>query len=192
MLDRAATTDSAPGLRFQPGEIEAFPGGTADYDLVFSNAALHWVEDHETLFARLAAALARHGQLAVQMPAMHDEISHLVAADIFATAPYPGGQRRMAEAPAGAVAERLRDPDVSFRFQRSVSAPDRLSSCLARSRRSGGMGEGDAPRGYSRHLPPDVFERFLAEYRERLLAQLGDERPFLFPFKRILLWGQRA
>ena len=45
---------------------------------------------------------------------------------------------------------------------------------------------------YSRHLPPDLFERFLAEYRERLLARLDDERPFLFPFKRLLLWGTRA
>ena len=45
---------------------------------------------------------------------------------------------------------------------------------------------------YSRHLPPDEFARFLDEYRRRLLERIGNERPFLFPFKRILLWGQRA
>jgi trans-aconitate 2-methyltransferase len=45
---------------------------------------------------------------------------------------------------------------------------------------------------YSRHLPPDLFDRFLAAYRERLLAQLDASRPYLFPFKRILIWGQRS
>jgi hypothetical protein len=37
-----------------------------------------------------------------------------------------------------------------------------------------------------------VFERFLDDYRCLLLERIGSERPFLFPFKRILLWGQRS
>ena len=193
MLDQAATTDSTPGLRFQVGEIEAFPGGTADYDLVFSNAALHWIEDHGALFARLAAALAPHGQLAVQMPAMHDEISHLVAADIFATAPYQaasGGWQKpqpvLSPSAYATLMFRLGFSDPSVRL---IVYPHVLP----------GAGEvvewvkGTLLAEYSRHLPPEVFEQFLVEYRTRLLAELGDDdRPFLFPFKRILLWGQRA
>src|SRR6185503_12845683 len=45
---------------------------------------------------------------------------------------------------------------------------------------------------YARHLPPDLFERFVAEYRARLLPQLDAAQPYFFPFKRILCWGQRA
>jgi len=37
-------------------------------DLVFSNAALHWLDDHDRLFPRLLGMLAPGGQLAVQMP----------------------------------------------------------------------------------------------------------------------------
>jgi trans-aconitate 2-methyltransferase len=37
-------------------------------DLIFSNAALHWLPDHTRLFASLVDALAPHGVLAVQMP----------------------------------------------------------------------------------------------------------------------------
>src|ERR1700750_2866623 len=33
----------------------------AAWDLIFSNAALHWVEDHEALIPRLAEALAPSG-----------------------------------------------------------------------------------------------------------------------------------
>jgi trans-aconitate 2-methyltransferase len=39
------------------------------FDLVFSNAALHWVRDHERVFPRLLNLVGRPGVLAVQMPA---------------------------------------------------------------------------------------------------------------------------
>jgi trans-aconitate 2-methyltransferase len=44
-------------LRLAPGEC---------VDAVFSNAVLHWVGDHDALFARLAAALRPGGRMSVQ------------------------------------------------------------------------------------------------------------------------------
>jgi len=46
-------------------------------DLVFSNAALHWLDGHEQLFPRLLAAVAAGGVLAVQMPDNFAAPSHL-------------------------------------------------------------------------------------------------------------------
>jgi trans-aconitate 2-methyltransferase len=55
------------------------------YDLVFSNAALHWVPDHPALFPRLFSAVAPRGAFAVQMPNNFLAPAHLgmkkVAAD---------------------------------------------------------------------------------------------------------------
>ena len=45
---------------------------------------------------------------------------------------------------------------------------------------------------YKRHRPGDRYDRFVDEYRARLPARLDDARPFFYPFKRILCWGQRA
>jgi len=45
-------------------------------DLIFSNAALHWLDEHVTLFPRLTALLAPGGVLAVQMPSNFSEPSH--------------------------------------------------------------------------------------------------------------------
>ena len=79
------------GLRFARVDIAEFAAAAA-YDLVFSNAALHWLPDHPALFARLTAALASEGQLAVQMPFNFDHPSHTVAA---AVAPLIHGRGRM-------------------------------------------------------------------------------------------------
>ena len=46
--------------------------------LIFSNAALHWLKDHENLFPRLASMLAPGGTLAVQMPHQNNAPSHRV------------------------------------------------------------------------------------------------------------------
>lgn len=45
-------------------------------ELLFSNAALHWLDDHDGLFPRLLDGLAPGGVLAVQMPRNHAEPSH--------------------------------------------------------------------------------------------------------------------
>ena len=51
-------------------------------DLIFSNAALHWLDDHTTLFPQLIGTLAELGALAVQMPYNFSQPSHTLINDI--------------------------------------------------------------------------------------------------------------
>ncbi|MGH7052077.1 MAG: methyltransferase domain-containing protein [Acetobacteraceae bacterium] len=67
MLARARET--APGCRFSAADIAGFVPDPPP-DVIFSNAALHWLADHRRLFPRLVSLLAPGGVLAVQMPAM--------------------------------------------------------------------------------------------------------------------------
>lgn len=53
--------------------------------LIFSNAALHWLGQHEHLLTRLVAALAPGGMLAVQMPRQTGAPSHRFLRDIAAS-----------------------------------------------------------------------------------------------------------
>lgn len=62
--------------------------------LIYSNAALHWVGDHETIMPRLAAMLSRGGTLAVQMPHQNKAPSHRVWLTL-AEELYPGRADRM-------------------------------------------------------------------------------------------------
>src|SRR5215216_1457409 len=85
MLEGAAGV-AGDGLRFAEGDIGEFREG--GWDVVFSNAALHWLPDHAVLFGRLAGLLHPGGQLAVQMPANHDHPSHVVAAEVAGDEPF--------------------------------------------------------------------------------------------------------
>ena len=51
---------------------------TGEWDLIFSNAALHWSENHSELIPRLYERLAPRGQIAVQVPSNHNHISHQI------------------------------------------------------------------------------------------------------------------
>src|SRR5262249_7962184 len=61
-------------------------------DLIYSNATLHWVEDHPRLFPRLLAFLKPGGCLAVQMPLSRDSPSHRLMRETLAN----GGENGMA------------------------------------------------------------------------------------------------
>jgi trans-aconitate 2-methyltransferase len=86
MLRRCAD-HAGDGLTFERAHIAEW-AASEPVDLVFSNAALHWIDDHHRLFARLTGALSPGSQLAVQMPASHDYPSHLVAERLGAEEPF--------------------------------------------------------------------------------------------------------
>ncbi len=57
-------------------------------DLIFSNAALHWVARHDALFPRLISQLGSGGLLAVQMPNNFAAPSHTLIADTVTGGPW--------------------------------------------------------------------------------------------------------
>jgi trans-aconitate 2-methyltransferase len=77
---RAATRDD-PRFTFVPADLAQWQPDPP-VDLVYSNAALHWLPDHAALFARVAAMVAPGGALAVQMPDNFRAPSHTLIADL--------------------------------------------------------------------------------------------------------------
>src|SRR5579859_7482872 len=77
MLARAEA-QARPGLHFERRAIEDVDG---QYDLVFSHAAIQWVDNHERLIPRLFALLRPGGQIAVQMPSNYGHYSHLALSE---------------------------------------------------------------------------------------------------------------
>ncbi|MEO8674170.1 MAG: methyltransferase domain-containing protein [Casimicrobiaceae bacterium] len=85
MLAKAREAGADRGnLSFQSADLAAWADAVApaSIDLVYSNAALHWLDDHATLFPRLMRAVAPGGMLAVQMPSNFHAPSHVVLQDV--------------------------------------------------------------------------------------------------------------
>lgn len=89
--------DSAPMLakaREASGNIEWIEASLATWrpphpaDVIFSNAALHWLLDHAVLFPALANALVPGGILAVQMPRNFHAPSHTLIFETAADGPW--------------------------------------------------------------------------------------------------------
>jgi trans-aconitate 2-methyltransferase len=189
MLERAAGR-AGDGLRFEQGDIADFTD--AGWDVVFSNAALHWLPDQEGLLRRLVAGLNPGGQLAVQMPANHDHPSHVVAAEVAGTEPFRTaleGYRR--EPPVrepewyALLLDRLGVADQHVRLQvylHHLAARDDVVEWV----------RGTLLTDYQARMPEELFAQFLATYRERLLPLLENARPYPYPFKRVLFWGRRG
>lgn len=57
-------------------------------DLIYANASLQWLTDHQQLFPSLLSKLATHGILAVQMPDNQDEPSHRAMREVAENAPW--------------------------------------------------------------------------------------------------------
>jgi trans-aconitate 2-methyltransferase len=78
-----------PSARFEAGDIAQWrPAPGAAPDLIYANASLQWVPDHETLIPRLFDALAPGGVLAIQMPDNRAEPTHRLMRDVAAEQPW--------------------------------------------------------------------------------------------------------
>ena len=169
-------------LRFQQTSIESF-AADEPFDLVFSNAALHWVADHESLLARLTGFLSPHGQLAIQMPANDSHASHRVAAHLaveFGLAPRPDpllSVEQYAELlhRLGYTRQHVRMQVYGHLLPSSADVVEWVRGALL--------------THYEAMLSPDRFAEFVDAYRARLAEALGEHRPYFYTYKRVLLWA---
>jgi trans-aconitate 2-methyltransferase len=179
---RKANALATGTLHFREQSIEAFTAD-APLDLVFSNAALHWVPDHEGLLARLTGFLSPNGQLAVQMPANDTHASHGVAAEValeFGLEPRPDplldveGYAELLHR-LGYTRQHVRMQVYGHLLPSSSDVVEWVRGALL--------------TYYEAQLPPDRFAGFLEVYRARLAAVLGERAPYFYTYKRVLMWA---
>jgi trans-aconitate 2-methyltransferase len=190
MLARAAELD-VPGLRFSRADIAEWTASDP-LNVVFSNAALHWLPDHPGLFARLAAMLAPGGEIAVQVPANFDHPSHTIAAALAQEEPFAtelGGYVReppvLAPESYAELLHALGFGEQHVRLQvygHELASVDDVVEWV----------RGSLLTDYEARMSEAGFTGFFSIYRERVRAALGPAAPYFYAFKRILLWGRRG
>jgi len=189
MLAKAAPF-SGGGLRFERGDIADF-APAEPYDLVFSNAAYHWLPDHPGLLAKLTRAVRPGGQLAFQVPDNFGHASHRAAEaasseELFRGALGGGAHPRNVLAPEeyATLLDRLGYREQTVRLQVYGHRLESREGIVA-------WVEGSLLSEYRRRLSADLYARFVDRYREILFTMVPDERPYFFTFRRILAHARR-
>lgn len=196
MLDRAKDWASA-GLRFEPGDLGDFGADGPPprrYDVVFSNAALHWVGDHRHVLRNWAGTLGSGGQLAVHVPAVADQPNHALVFEVsrepqFADAFGPDGP------PSDPVLSVLKPEEYAtlldeIGFEHQHVRLQVYAHRLASTDEVVEWTKGSTLTVLRRVMAPGAYNRLVARFTERVFETYGDRRPCFFPFKRILLWGR--
>ncbi len=163
------------------------------FELVFSNAMLHWVPDHERVCPRLLDQVAPGGALAIQVPAHYDSPLHR---EILEVSREPAWTDRMAAArsaltnhPPGFYYDLLKplaaDIDLwETTYYHQLAGPE---SVLEWFRGSGLRPFLEALRDDSerRSLETKLMERYQKTYPRRADGQI------LFPFRRLFFVAYR-
>ncbi|MBW4597853.1 MAG: methyltransferase domain-containing protein [Brasilonema angustatum HA4187-MV1] len=184
---RLARQFEGNGLEFKFGRIEDDPV-PGKFDLVFSNAALQWLTGHEALFEKLRFKLQPGGQLAVQVPAMNSEPVHILAVETAEEfSEELGGYVRHLEVLRpenyAKLLYKLGFIEQEVRLQiygHILPSPEAVIEWY----------RGTLLTTYQQRLDAETYERFVKGYTQKLIKYLGEERPFFFAYKRILIWGR--
>lgn len=187
MLLKAKAFESKD-LTFLKGDIESWRHA-GSFDVIFSNAAIQWCRDHEQIFKNLRDSLSENGQLAVQMPMNHDYPTHETA---FAMAKEPRWKAKLGEVDESNLLKAEEYASLLFKLGfKEQKVLVRVYSHQLDSRE--GVIEwvkGTLLTKYKSRLSDEDYKAFVTEFKTRLFKVLPDEKPFFYPFKRILIWGK--
>jgi trans-aconitate 2-methyltransferase len=186
MLARARALEH-PGLRFERAAIESTSGR---WDLVFSNAALHWVDDHAALISRLYGMLAPGGQLAAQFPAERRPASYALIREVADVEPFREALAGWTQRWPVLALERYAEALYACGACEIVAFEKVYPHVLADADALAEWQKGTALLPYLQRLPSVLHGAFEATLRERLRAR-WPTGPIFFPFRRTLIAGRR-
>jgi trans-aconitate 2-methyltransferase len=188
MLARAR--QDYPSGEWQQARAEDWQPATPP-ELIYSNAALHWLADHPTLFPRLLQQLAPGGTLAVQMPANFNAPSHALLRQLADSDDWRAqvGDARMGQVLAADDYYRLLAPHASrldlwqTTYWQALQGDDALVAWM----------RGTTLVPFLSALPEAQREDFVAAYRALVTSAYprGTDGVTLFPFTRLFLVATR-
>jgi trans-aconitate 2-methyltransferase len=182
-----AKAPSAGGVVFEEGDLTTWWAPTK-VDVVFANAALQWTPDHEHLLGRLVEQLAPGGQLAIQVPWNCDHASHTASAAVAA--------EMLADPPPDPVAVNVLPPERyaellhELGFERQHVRLQVYGHVMDQAADVVEWTKGTSLTRFKAVMSPEQYDDFVGRYRDRLVAELGDHRPYFYAFKRILFWAR--
>ncbi|KIO76583.1 trans-aconitate methyltransferase [Pedobacter lusitanus] len=185
MLNEAAAFQNGQ-LDFKKRTIEEQLESGEKWDLIFSNAAVQWIGDHQTLYPKIISCLKPGGQLVIQVPSNHRHFTHTALIDIASTPPFAkalNGFTRVSPVldiqDYGKIFFQHGGTEITVYekiYPHILKDADALFDWVS----------GTAMIPYVEKLPEDIKQDFIREYKGRLNNEFK-ESPVFYPFKRTLM-----
>ncbi len=177
-------------LTYSLTTIHEFAESKSTWDLIFSNAALQWQEDHEVLFPKLILKLNPGGQLAIQMPYQKENVLNILLLQLIKEKPFvdvlQGFVRESPVLPMDNYAQimfknGMVDLNLSLRVYPIIAhSEDDLYNFIS----------GSALIPYLERLNAADQLYFTTAFKERIRLHFKSF-PAIYPFKRMLLYGMK-
>ncbi|PST83677.1 trans-aconitate methyltransferase [Pedobacter yulinensis] len=188
MLDQSETFEN-DRLHFCRSSTEAVINSGEQWDLIFSNAALQWSDDHQTLFPALIGQLNAGGQIAVQMPVQNENLLNSILFDLVQEEPFKGflkGWKR--SSPVLSI-----DEYAGILFEQGLSdiqIMQKVYPIIAEDHQTlYDFISGSALLPYLERLEGAERTLFITTYQQRI-AKHFPKLPAIYAFKRLLLYGR--
>lgn len=177
-------------LNFKQIPVEDLIDSKEKRDLIFSNAALQWSDDHEILFPKLISLLSENGQFAVQMPIQAENALNKILFQLASEEPFRtqlDGWNRVS--PVLSIDEYaqimfdngLKDLNISVKvYPILADDAEKLYQFIS----------GSALIPYVERLDEVSKENFISEYKKRI-GEYFKSFPAMYAFKRLLLYGKK-
>ena len=189
MLDEARKSGVA--AQWTLGDIASWTPAQR-YDVIFSNATLHWVADQETLLPRLMSFLSANGVLAFQVPCNFNAPSHTLMRAVAADGPWAPKMKNVRDQVLGTARgyfDILETHAVALdiwetTYLQILSGEDAVFRWVS----------GTGLRPFLDALEGAEREAYISEYKKRL-AEAYPMRPsgkVLFPFQRLFVVARRG
>lgn len=186
MLEKAKEFTS---IQFDQKTIEEQINTGEKWDLVFANASIQWVDNHEELFPKIISLLNPDGQLAIQMPCQNENLLNQIVIELVQEEPYKialNNWKRLSpvltmDDYAQILFENGGTDMVIYQkvYPMIAKSHDELYEFI--------LGSTLVP--YFERLEGAVKEQFIKEFKKRIEKRFS-KTPSLYAFKRILLYAK--
>ncbi|KIC03565.1 trans-aconitate methyltransferase [Flavobacterium sp. JRM] len=186
MLEKAKEFTS---IQFDQKTIEEQINTGEKWDLVFANASIQWVDNHEELFPKIISLLNPDGQLAIQMPCQNENLLNQIVIELVQEEPYKSALNNWKRLSpvltmddyAQILFENGGTDMVIYQkvYPMIAKSHDELYEFI--------LGSTLVP--YFERLEGAIKEQFIKEFKKRIEKRFS-KTPSLYAFKRILLYAK--
>jgi len=177
-------------LNFKQATTEDVIASGEKWDLIFSNAALQWSDNHSELFSALISLLNKNGQFAIQMPVQNENILNQLLHQLIQEEPFKtylkDWRRDSPVLSMDEYAQILFDGGLE-----NIQIMTKVYPIIANdAQQLLDFISGSALIPYIEKLTEEQQQLFITTYKKRI-EEAFPKFPAIYAFKRILIFGKK-